>query len=124
MFRKTDVILIAAMMAAAAVTYHIKDRAEATESQISRLRTQIRLEKEQMDVLRADWSLMTQPARLQHVVDVYKDELGLEPLQPTQVTKIDDLPSAPPELEPDPAKAGIGVASAGRDATVTGGITR
>lgn len=123
MFRKTDLVLIVVMMSAAAVTYHIKDRAEATENEIGRLRTQIRLEKDQMDVLKADWSLMTQPARLQRVVAAYQDELSLVPVEAEQIVKIDDLPMPPPKLDPDPSAAGA-VASSGPDKTITGGIAR
>jgi hypothetical protein len=121
-FRTSDLILIAVMISAAAVTYHIKDRAEATEDQIGRLRTQIQLEKDQMDVLKADWSLMTQPARLERVVEVYNDELGLKPVEAGQIMKIDDLPLPPPELPG--SDEGLGVASARADTTITtGGIT-
>jgi hypothetical protein len=122
-FRTSDLILIAVMMSAAAVTYHIKDRAEATEDHIARLRTQIQLEKDQMDVLKADWSLMTQPARLERVVQVYNEELGLKPVEAGQIMKIGDLPMAEPKLEPGPEEA-LGVASARADTTITtGGIT-
>ena len=123
MFRTSDLILIAVMISAAAVTYHIKGRAEATEDRIGRLHTQIQLEKDQMDVLKADWSLMTQPARLQRVVDVYNEELKLVPVEAGQIVKIDDLPMPPPELQPGPDD-GLGVASARADVTVTGSIAR
>lgn len=122
LFRTSDIVLIGIMLSAAAVTYHIKDRAEAKEAHIHMLQTQIRLENDQMDVLKADWSLMTQPARLQRLVGIYDSELQLQPVRAEQIIKIDDLP-LPPVDNPSDKSLG-GVASNRADVVVTGSVAR
>jgi hypothetical protein len=64
-FRTTDIVLIAVMISAAAFTYKTKHDAEIRYSEIRRLETQIRVQEDAVNVLRADWSLLTQPSRLQ-----------------------------------------------------------
>lgn len=112
------------MLSAAAVTYTIKDQAEGEVDHIRRLRQAIQLEKDQMDVLKADWSLMTQPARLQRLTKTYEAELQLVPVEASQIAKIDDLPTKPVQI-PDPSGKTLGgMADSGRDPTITGGVVQ
>lgn len=92
MFRTTDVILIAAMVAAAGMTFKIKYDAELKLEEIRRLEAEIHTEKDTIDVLKADMSVLTQPARLQKLVEVYNEELKLQPVEPDQVSSIQRLP--------------------------------
>ena len=62
MFRTSDIVLIAVMVAAAAFTYKTKHEAEKWLTENQRLEQQIRFEEDSIDVLKADWSLLTQPA--------------------------------------------------------------
>lgn len=100
MFRPSDIALIGVMVAAAAFTYQVKRGAEAELQQIRRLQAQIRLENDTIDVLKADWSLLTQPARLQKLVAVYQSQLALEPVSPRQIVTLDALPERPPQAAP------------------------
>jgi hypothetical protein len=100
MFRPSDIALIRVMVAAAAFTYQVKRGAEAELQQIRRLQAQIRLENDTIDVLKADWSLLTQPARLQKLVAVYQSQLALEPVSPRQIVTLDALPERPPQADP------------------------
>lgn len=95
MLRTFDVILIVAMVAAATVTYKIKHHAENTMAEVRQLRAEINLEKQTIDLLEADWSLLNQPARLQRLTETFKEDLQLETMQPTQIATLDELP---PEL--------------------------
>jgi hypothetical protein len=63
MFRTSDIVLIGVMVAAAAMTYSIKRDAGEQLATVRKLQTQIRTEEETIDLLKADWSLLTQPAR-------------------------------------------------------------
>lgn len=92
MLRPLDVILIVAMTAAAAVTYQIKHNAENTMAEVRRLRAEIHLEKQTIDLLEADWSLLNQPGRVQRLAENFKEELQLETLQPDQIATLDELP--------------------------------
>jgi hypothetical protein len=103
MLRTLDLALIGAMVAAAAFTYHVKHGAEQELDQIHRLRAQIRLEEDTIDLLKADWAVLIQPARLQKLVEFYKPQLHLETLQPQQIATLNDIPSYPkPENPPVP----------------------
>jgi hypothetical protein len=94
MFRTTDVVLIGVMVAAAGLTFKVKYDAELKLEQIRKLEAEIRTEEDTIDVLRADMSVLTQPARLQRLVDAYNAELKLEPVEPDQVSSMDRMPGA------------------------------
>jgi hypothetical protein len=91
MFRTTDVILIGVMVAAAGLTFKVKYDAELKLEEIRRLQAEIQTEADTIDVLRADLSVLTQPARLQKLVDAYNGELQLEPVEPDQVSSMDRI---------------------------------
>ena len=118
MFRTTDTVLIAVMVAAAAYTYQVKRGAEDQLDAINHMKTQIRLEGETIDLLKADWSLLSRPGRLQKLVEVYSDQLQLKPVQADQIVTLDDLPMRPPS----PPGNGTTVARNGTDKIVTGGV--
>jgi hypothetical protein len=91
-FRTTDIVLIAVMISAAAFTYKTKHDAESRYAEVRRLETQIRLQENAIDVLRADWSLLTQPSRLQRFAERFEDELELVPLDPKQIGGFGEIP--------------------------------
>jgi len=91
-FRTSDIVLIAVMVSAAAMTYAIKRDAEEERAAVRRLQAQIHTEEDTINLLKADWSLLTQPARLQALVGRYQAQLGLEPVDPHQIVQIQDLP--------------------------------
>ena len=96
MLRTFDIIMIAAMLVAATVTYTIKYDAEKQIAIIAKLKRQIDSEKDTITLLRADWALMTQPGRLQSLVGVYAKELNLQPIEPEQfVMGVDEVPERP-----------------------------
>ena len=99
MFRTSDIILISVMIGAAAVTYTIKHRAENTLAGIRDLDRQIRYEENTIDLLKADWSLLKQPSRLQTLTETYKDDLGLQELDPNQIGDISEIPERPLGIE-------------------------
>lgn len=96
MLRTLDIIMIAAMLVAATVTYTIKYDAEKQIAVIAKLRRQIDSEKDTITLLRADWALMTQPGRLQSLVGVYDKELNLQPIEAEQLVRgVDEIPERP-----------------------------
>ncbi|MEZ5812068.1 MAG: hypothetical protein R3D45_11715 [Rhizobiaceae bacterium] len=124
MFRTTDIVLIAVMVSAAAFTYKTKHDAERQLSEMRRVEADIRSERDTIDVLKADWSLLTQPSRLQRLSEIYQGELDLKPVEAHQIVGFDELPAAPLEIED--ILTGDSERMAGKtaptDATVTGGI--
>jgi hypothetical protein len=101
MLRTLDIILIVIMTAVAAVTYTIKHRAELKLEEVHKIEAEIKLEKDTIDLLRADWALLTQPSRLQKLITVYQEQLQLQPTDPTQLVKPVELPMKKDEV---PAK--------------------
>lgn len=96
--RTFELILIAAMLIAAAVTYTIKYDAERQMAVIAKLKRQIDSERDTITLLRADWALMTQPGRLQALVGIYGEELQLVPIEPEQYAAgIDEIPERQPD---------------------------
>jgi len=128
MLRTLDVVLIGTMVVAAALTYQVKQKAERQVDSIDRLNTQIRLQEETIDLLKADWSVLTQPSRLQKLIATYQDQLDLSTIEPTQIATLNDLPAFPkPDDPPVPSKPGaVPVAKGGTtiDKILTGSVVR
>ncbi|MEM9242018.1 MAG: hypothetical protein AAGB07_18760 [Pseudomonadota bacterium] len=108
MLKTIDFIIIGLMAAAAVLTFHVKYRAEARLGEIKKLEAQIQLEKDTIDLLNADWSLLVQPGRLQELVRQHNEDLGLEIMEPHQMVlpeelpaRVRDLPDAVPEMMAD-----------------------
>ena len=117
-------VLIAVMVSAAAFTYTTKHGAEAELSKLRRLEAAIRFEEETIDVLKADWSLLTQPSRLQRLADVYHEDLQLVPLEAHQIANITELPEPRLRIE-DLMNEGLDeIAAGGVDGVTTSGVTQ
>jgi hypothetical protein len=111
------------MVSAAAMTYKIKRDAEHQMEMVQKLQAQIHTEEDTIDLLKADWSLLTQPARLQRLTELYQDQLGLVPVDPHQFSGIDTLPVKPLTIEQLVARSGrIAGNGSDTDAIVTGSI--
>ncbi len=125
MFRTSDIVLIAVMIAAAAFTYKTKHDAENRLDEVRKLERAIRMEEDTITILKADWSLLTQPKRLQKLAEVYQGELNLKPVEAHQFVKLDDLPAKPIQIEGPSMQPLGGMAEVpGQDQTVTGGIVQ
>ncbi|MEJ0013422.1 MAG: hypothetical protein WDM94_12535 [Bauldia sp.] len=85
-------VLLAVMIIGATVTYDLKHKAEMAADKVARLQTDIAKEKDKLALLRAEWSLLTQPSRLQSVVDKYADHFQLQPFSPKQIASIGEIP--------------------------------
>ncbi|MCW1838654.1 cell division protein FtsL [Prosthecomicrobium hirschii] len=104
MMRTVNIILIGGMMAGAGVVYFLKYEAEHATTRVAQLSRQIQQEREAIATLRAEWSLLNQPKRLQEMADRYHTYLELEPLDPNQVATLDDIPFR--QVMPDGGTAG------------------
>ena len=104
MFRTLDVVMIAVMTAAATVTYSIKHQAENKLEVVRKLDAEIKLEEDTIDLLKADWALLTQPNRLNRLVKTFEADLKLVPTESTQLAQPSELPmpmAELPALEPE-----------------------
>lgn len=99
LFRTTDMVLIAIMVGAAAFTYKVKQEAGRELSALRQIEAQIRLEEDSIDLLKADWSLLTQPKRLQQLSETFGEDLKLQPVEPTQYVRLSELPQRPLDIK-------------------------
>jgi hypothetical protein len=116
-FRTSDILLIAVMVSAAAFTYKTKHEAEDRLAELHKLERQIRYEEDTIDILKADWSLLTQPSRLQKLTEIYRSELSLQPVDARQIVGLDELPSRPVEIQDFSSERLGGMADSGQDNT-------
>ncbi|MEP0519823.1 MAG: hypothetical protein ABJO09_07895 [Hyphomicrobiales bacterium] len=84
------------MVGGAAVTYQIKYQAELAASDARRLAGEIDGLEEDLSRLKAQWSLLNQPSRLQALVESNAEVLPLKPLSPHQVAFLEDVPAKSP----------------------------
>ena len=125
MFRTSDIVLIAVMVSAAALTYKTKREAEEQLAAVQKIHAQIRYEEDTIDLLKADWSLLTQPSRLQKLAELYKSQLELQPVSARQIVGIGDLPAKALDIEDILKGRQGGMAdNSDRDPVVTGGIAQ
>lgn len=103
MFRTFDIMLIVIMTVAATITYSIKHKAETVLEDVHKLDAEIKLEKDTIDLLKADWALATQPSRLTRLADTFKGDLKLQLTDSTQIIQPKELPMM---------KADVGLADA------------
>ena len=95
------IVTVIVMIAVAAVVYALKKNAEVASFQVARLARQIDEEHERIAALKAEWSLLDQPARLQALAEHFKDKLALAPISADQIGRIDEIPmAAHPEAAP------------------------
>jgi hypothetical protein len=93
--RLFNLVLLAVMLVGAVVTYEMKHEAEKSANRVSQLERDIAREKDAIQILRAELSLLLQPGRLQAAVDLYADHFKLETFAPTQYATIDEIPFKP-----------------------------
>jgi hypothetical protein len=112
-------LLLALMIVGAGVTYDMKHKAEVAAERVAKLEADIARERDSIALLRAEWAMLTQPGRLQDVIEKYNAYFKLEPFSPKQLASIDDIPLKP---VPPPNPITEELAKMGIDATTTGGI--
>ncbi len=106
MMRMINFVLIGLMLIGAGVVYDFKFEAEKATARVAKINRQIEAERDAIATLKAEWSLLNQPKRLQELAEKHHAYLELDPLDPTQIGSIDDIPfkpAVPPAGAPGPA---------------------
>lgn len=101
MIRWLQVVSVVAAAGAAIFVFQVKYRAEAVAEKAAALQRELDQENETLSLLEAEWSLLIQPARVQELVERHADVLQLKPLDPGQITRIENLPMRPKGPAPD-----------------------
>jgi len=90
--RSFDMFMVALLIGVVAWTFKVKFDSQEALDRVAELERQIEAEKTEIDLLRSDWSLLTSPSRLQKLVDRYRNDLQLNPIEPAQLTDDTQLP--------------------------------
>ena len=72
--------------------YHLKNQVQAREVELFKINRKILAEQESIHVLRAEWSYLNQPARLEALAS---RDLKLQPMKPSQLGTVASLPPLP-----------------------------
>lgn len=105
--RIVNLVLVLAMLAGAVVTYNLKHETEKAAARVARLHTAIAKEREAIAFLKAEWSVLSQPGRLQQLIARYQEHFRLEPFSASQVATLDEIPLRAVATEPEPGEATI-----------------
>lgn len=90
-------LVIAVMIGGAMFTYEAKEEAVTTAERVSDLRHQVSQERIAISLLKAEWSELTQPGRLQALIERYPEVLDLGNFGIDRMVTIRDLPFPPAE---------------------------
>jgi hypothetical protein len=101
MFRRTDIAMIAAMIAVVTYTYSVKTGTKEVAEQLAAIQRETESEINAIDLLNADWEVLTAPKRIQSLVNVYQADLNLVPTEAHRLIAISDIPMRPIIAEPE-----------------------
>lgn len=88
MLRFVNICLVLGLVALAYVIYQVKYEARALDQEIASLGKEIETERDALAVLRAEWSLLNRPERIERLAQKY---LKLAPAQPRQLVTLDKV---------------------------------
>ena len=124
MMRWVDGALVALMVIAAGITFWIKHDTRRIADEIASLERRAEAHRAAIELAKADWSLLSQPDRLQELVDAHDGELALRTATPDQFVRLDQLGAELDRLAPGSVEDAIAaiVGADGVDTTATGSI--
>jgi cell division protein FtsL len=105
MMRVLNILVIAALVSAAAYVYKIKFESTRQAEHLAKVRMEIRQEQDAIASLRAEWSKLDTPSRIQALANRH---LSLKPIDPRQFDALRNLPERPPDLVPPNSADPIG----------------
>ena len=101
MLRFVNICLVLGLVALAYVIYQVKYQSRALDAEIVTLGKQIDKERDGIAVLRAEWSLLNRPERIERLAQKY---LKLAPARPTPARH--HRHRERPRFRPHPARGG------------------
>lgn len=112
MTRRLTILAVLIVAAVSIGLYEIEARVREVSRDLASLNAELVREQQAIRVLRAEWSYLSQPSRLQALAKHY---LPLQPLAAHQYGRLTELPMRPPTL----ADGDLGI---GRGPVMRGGI--
>jgi cell division protein FtsL len=95
--RLLNFIVIVALVLAAGYVYQVKFESTLQAERVAKLRAEIRRERDAIAALRAEWSKLDAPSRIQALAQRH---LTLKPIEPWQFDGLDRVPERGPEAQP------------------------
>ena len=95
MNRYVNIAMAVAVITGAAAVYQLKYASEEAAGRVAELKRKVQFEKETIALLKAEWSLLNQPPRLQKLVENHQEQLGLVPLAMDQLGALNEIPDRP-----------------------------
>jgi cell division protein FtsL len=92
MIRILNVFVVGCLIVAAVVVYEVKYQSTYKAQAVARLAGEIRTEREKIATLRAEWSRLSTPVRIQALSERY---LGMKPLDVSRIDDFSNLPERP-----------------------------
>jgi len=111
MLRFLNIAAILALVGSAIYAYSIKYQTSYRAEQIAKTKLEIKAERDAIGVLRAEWSFLTRPERIQQLSDRYLD---LQPLAVDKIVSARSLPERAAHVDAIASKIdtlGLGVAN-------------
>ena len=93
--RFLNLCVLALLVAAAAFVYEIKFESTLRGERIAKMRGDVQRERDAIAALRAEWSTLENPARIQGLA---RRHLRLRPPDSAQYDSLDRLPERPPSI--------------------------
>ena len=93
--RFLNLCVLALLVAAAAYVYEIKFESTLRGERIAKMRGDVQRERDAIAALRAEWSTLENPARIQGLA---RRHLRLRPPESAQYDSLDRLPERPPAI--------------------------
>jgi hypothetical protein len=121
MLRLLHVAVVAILVLAAADVYRIKFESIREAEQVAKLRADIRRERDAIAALRAQWTELDRPERIQELA---RRHLALRPVEVDQFDRLDRLSERPIEIVPPGTRDPIGaiIESYADEGAVTGSV--
>jgi cell division protein FtsL len=88
MLRFVNICLVLGLAALATVIYQVKYQARSLDEKIVLLQRQIEEERDSLAVVRAEWSLLNRPERIERLAKKY---LELNPAHPQQIVILHEV---------------------------------
>ena len=88
MLRFVNICLLLGLLALAYVIYQVKYESRALDAEIATIGKELEAERDGIAVLRAEWSLLNRPERIERLA---KKHLKLAPSDPRQVVTVDSV---------------------------------
>lgn len=108
MMRFINTALVIAVLVAASFVYGLERESRLADGRLAKIRGEIAEEREQIRRLRAEWSYLNTPSRLEQLAVKHLEH---EPSAVSQIIKLGEVATRVPGLTPDaPSKSGDAIA--------------